>query len=204
MLKLLWDPSDAISDIKQKKSYSTVLLTLLMISLFLGLSTVFFSWLFVPLQKAVFFGAGMFGWIILVSLYFGLATKVTMKGLTGAGDYFSGLTSMVYPYFPFSAGILLSSVCLVWSVALNNQLMNFLFFGIIALILPLTLCLSLASFYKCAKELFDTNMFTAVLGLLIIKISSIILLLVLYGAFLMATKGISAFSFLGLTDIYLL
>ncbi|MBI4919283.1 hypothetical protein HY837_05090 [archaeon] len=204
MLKLLWDPSDAISDIKQNKNHLTVILTLLVSSLFLGLATTFLLWLAVPLQKAALFGVGMFLWIILVSLYFGLATKITMKGLTGAGDYFSGLSSMVYPHFPFATGMLLSSVCIVWSIALNNQIMNFFFLGLIVLILPLTVCLSLASFYRCAKELFDTNMFTAVMGLLIVKISSIILLLAVYGAFLMLTKGISAFSFLGLTDIYLL
>ncbi len=204
MLRLLWSPSDAILDVKQKKHKGMVFLTLFVNALFFGLSAALFAWLKMPLQTALLAGAGVFVGMIVLTFYCGLITKLIMKGLTDSGDYFSGLASMVYPYFPLSVGSLLASVCLVWSIALNAQPTTLALLGLAALLLPILVGLSCSALFKCLKELFNTNMMTALIGLFIMKIALLALVGVVYACFILLTQGNAALSPLGLTEMYLL
>lgn len=204
MLRLLWDPATAILAIKQKRSYLIVFLTLLFNTLFLGLSVVFFSWLMMPLNKAVLVGVGTVIVVIVLSFYYGFITKLVMNGLTGSGDFFSGLTSMVYPCTAFSVGALLASLCLFWSVVLNNQIITVILSGLIALFLPMLISLSCAALLKCFKELFETNMVTGFLGFLTVVITKVILVLIIWLALLLISSGNNVLTNFGISETFII
>ena len=203
MLRLLWDPSDAILDIKRKRNYLTVISALFLNAVFLGLSAAFFAWLKMPLQNALLLGTGVGVGLIILSVYCGVVAKFVMQGLTSNGDYFSGLTSMVYPYVSFSVGTLIMSISSVWIVAMNNQVITLVLTALNVLLVPLLIALSCAALFRCMKELFDTNMLTALVGLLILKLNALFIMLIICAGFMLFFQGNTALLSVGLSELYI-
>jgi len=153
--ELLINPSEAIVKAKKKKDVNKVSVLLLVEWLLIGLSIIIvFSNLACIPRVTTAATAFLIG--IPSTLFFALLLKIVMRTLGGKGNYYEGLVSIAYGLFAISLGVLISSLFFyVPSI-------GFLF-GL--LILIMAGALSISTFYRAVKELFDVDMITTWVGI---------------------------------------
>ena len=111
-----------------------------------------------PVPQALIFIGVLSGGIVF-SLFKGVLVRIVMTTLGGRGNYFEGLTSVVYLEFPISIAVLLTGLLSVTSI---NGL-------VISLILSIVLFLiGIATFYRSIKEFFSVDIITAWIGVSIL------------------------------------
>jgi hypothetical protein len=87
-----------------------------------------------------------------------------MTTLGGRGEYFEGVTAVAYTSLPISVGIVIAAIIsavATGSAAIAGAIINFVvlaFFGV----------LGLAIMYRSVRELFRTDMITALIGVAVI------------------------------------
>lgn len=123
---------------------------------------------------------GTFFTVFLGGLFFGWITKIIMNLLGGEGGYFEGLTTIAYPVLAATIGILLAMVFSYIPV-----IGNIISFVVIAVFFAI----GYASMYRFAKELFDTGMIEAFVG---ISVLFAIVIVSIYGSFATTASGLKA------------
>jgi hypothetical protein len=163
--ELLTNPVQAISSAKKEKNLNTTLKIL------------FFEWVFITLAVFItsnylnlaIIGAQTSLLVFLVGitgvLIYGFLIKLILTILGGRGKYFEGLTSIVYAIFPLSVGLLLSSVFIaIHPIGIA--------FSIIILLIYVVM--SIATFYKGVKDLFNVDLITAWIGISILVVGTVV------------------------------
>lgn len=183
MMKLLYAPDEAILAAKRDRNLmKSIMILLISCALLLATLVVFFSFTKVPLEYLVKleFPIAIYTFLVpfLGSLFLGFILVVAVNTLGGNGNYFDGLTTVSYSLFPFSIGIFLSITI--------NLLPNVL--GVLILDMNITAIKSLAVLaigmfftaesvaivYRAIKELFNTDMVTALIGTSVVSAAVII------------------------------
>jgi hypothetical protein len=107
---------------------------------------------------------GAFVVVLVGGLFLGWIVKVAMTTLGGRGEYFEGVTAVAYTSLPISVGIVIAAIIsavATGSAAIAGAIINFVvlaFFGV----------LGLAIMYRSVRELFRTDMITALIGVAVI------------------------------------
>lgn len=122
----------------------------------------------------------LFAAVLVGGLFFGWITKLIMNLLGAEGSYFDGLTTIAYPVLAVSVGILLAM--LFSYIPLIGTVLSFIAVAVFFTI-------GYASLYRFAKELFDTDMITAFVG---ISVLMAIVVVSIYGALATTTSGLQA------------
>ena len=92
-----------------------------------------------------------FLFVLIGALLFGLVVQISATTLGGKGQYFEGLTSVVYSLTPISAGIFV--VALLSLIPFTA--------GIQIIVMALSFALGFSLIYRGIKELYKTDMITA-------------------------------------------
>lgn len=127
-----------------------------------------------PLNLAI----GAFFIIFLGGLFFGWVMEIIMNALGGEGGYFEGLTTIAYPVLSAMIGILIAM--LVSYIPVVGSIISF---GVIAVFFAI----GYASMYRFAKELFDTGMIEAFVG---ISVLFAIVTVSIYGGLATSASGL--------------
>ncbi len=184
MFKLLINPSEAIDNAKARKSFGLSFLTCVLGALYLGISVflIYFLPMRQPAQNSLMLALSVFVGVVVASFYSGWLLHVIMKTLVGKGTFWAGFTTRVYAMYIFSFAGLLASILWVINLILNNNLFTWGVYALYALLGPIVLAQTFSTHLKAQKELYDTNMVTAIVGLFV---------LVMVGAFIaFATSSI--------------
>lgn len=118
--------------------------------------------------------------VFLGGLFFGWITKIIMNLLGGEGGYFEGLTTIAYPVLAATVGILLAMVFSY--VPVIGNVISFI-------VIAVFFAISYASMYRFAKELFDTGMIEAFVG---ISVLFAIVMVSIYGSLATTASGLKA------------
>lgn len=185
LIKILKTPTEALSEAKKKKDKTDTILTLFVVSSFFGIAaslivyklTTMFA-VFRALSVAATFSAFLMTFILIFigAIFLSFLLNKIVNILGGKGEFYDGLTSVVYSLVPLSVGILLASV-LVFVPVVG------IFLG--ALILAIKFAIGMAILYRGTKEMYKTDMivsFIAVSVLVLAVIVSLYSFLVLYMA----------------------
>jgi hypothetical protein len=153
--ELLLNPVEAIKRAKNKKGIDKVSSLLIIEWFLIGIANVI---IYANLGKLTMIGIGLAVFLLGIPLALFLAFLLTiiMRVLGGKGDYYNGLTPIVYGTFAISIGILVSSpffyvpkVGFIFSI----------------FILIISGALSIATFYRAIKEMFSVDIITTWIGL---------------------------------------
>jgi len=171
MLGLFTRPGDAVKEIKKKNSMGNSMGVLALAGVLFAITAVIGTTRlvsFVPGNEILGSLGGMglgvaavtaFLIVFVGGLFLGWILEIAMTTLGTKGDYFSGLTSIAYPFLILSVSNLLSVIFSY--IPYIGGLLAFL----------ITIVLSVMAFaltYRLIKDLFNTDMVTAVIGLLIV------------------------------------
>lgn len=125
-------------------------------------------------------GVLVFFTVFLGGLFFGWVTKTIMNLLGGEGGYFEGLTTIAYPVLAATVGILVAMV--LSYIPVVGTLLAFITIAV-------SFSVAYASMYRFAKELFDTDMITAFVG---ISVLFAIVIVSIYGSLATTSAGLKA------------
>jgi hypothetical protein len=176
MLKLFTSPGDVVKDIKKKKSLGNSMGVLALAGVLFAITAVIGTTkliAFVPGSEIIAGLGGMglgiaavaaFLIVFIGGIFLGWLLKVAMQTLGTKGDYFSGLSSIAYPFLILSVANLVS--VLLTYVPYIGGLLAFL----VTIILTI---MAFALTYRLIKELFVTDMVTAFIGLLVVWAAAI-------------------------------
>lgn len=120
---------------------------------------------------------GMFFGVLIGGLFMGWIMKLIMNVLGGKGGYFEGLTTIAYPVMAVSVGILIAM--LASYIPMIGTVISFV-------VLAAFFAIGYASMYRFAKELFDTGMIEAFVG---ISVLFAIVIVAIYGSILTTAAG---------------
>lgn len=170
MFDVLTSPLDAIQRAKKNKSMKDTLLLLLVASVFLAIA--------VLLQNASF-NASAFqaaGLTLVLGFagtaFMALLLQLSLHILTTKGGYFEALTTLTYGMFITSCGMLAASVVGLLSMAGQTFAMVGAFLG--GLVLLFALIMSYSVSLKAGMELFNTDILTVVIAILIVHLSVLV------------------------------
>lgn len=164
-MKILTQPEKAIAEAKKEKNLVKSVGILVASAIFLALAAL----IGVSTPGMAKFGAqsaiGVFILVIVGGLFLGWIVKTAITTLGGVGKYFEGLTVVAYSLLPISIGVLIAAIASVAKVVgVVISFVSLAFFGV----------LSAAIMYRSVKDLFKTDMVTALVGVSVIYIAIII------------------------------
>jgi hypothetical protein len=110
-----------------------------------------------PLSGALS-AASVFAFIFVASLLLGFMIKIIVTTLGGRGGYYEGLTCISYTLLPISIALLISSLV---SVLPGGILLS-------AISIAIGFAQGVSMFYRSVKELFATDMITALVAVSIL------------------------------------
>jgi hypothetical protein len=153
--ELLLNPVEAIKKAKTKKEINKVSSLFIVEWFLIGIANVI---IYANLGKLTMIGIGLAVFLIGIplALFLAFLLSVIIKILGGRGSYYNGLTSIVYGTFAISIGILVSSPFFY------VPKIGFVFS---LFILIISGALSIATFYRSIKELFNIDIITTWIGL---------------------------------------
>lgn len=184
-MKILYAPDEAILEAKKERNLmKTIVILLISCALFLATLVVSYHDKLVDLFDMKF-PVGIYAFLVpfLGSLFLGFLLIVVVNTLGGNGDYFDGLTTITYSLLPLSIGVFLSMSLSVLpsiiNVSTTDQNINLLHSMAIYAIYMFFSAESLAIIFRSVKELFNADMLTAFIAVLIIGLVVIIPLFIL-------------------------
>jgi hypothetical protein len=153
--ELLLNPVEAIKKAKTKKEINKISSLFIVEWLLIGIANVI---IYANLGKLTMIGIGLAVFLIGIplALFLAFLLSVIIKILGGRGNFYSALTAIVYGMFAISIGFLVSSPFFY------VPKIGFIFS---LFILVISVALSLATFYRSIKELFNVDIITTWIGL---------------------------------------
>jgi len=85
---------------------------------------------------------------IVFTLFFGYLLTAAMRILGGKGDYYQGLTTLVYTIYPLAFGVLIASILSLIPIA--GMILGFLVVSVLAV-------MSVATFFRATMDLFRVD-----------------------------------------------
>jgi hypothetical protein len=172
MLKLLFNPSEAIDRAKTRKSFGLSFLTCVLGSLYLGITAFLLSFFvgFQTVENSLLFGLSLFIGFVVASFYSGWLLDVIMTTLVGKGTFWAGFTTRVYAMYIVSFAGLIASVLWAAHLILKNNLLTWGVYAAYLLLGPIVIAQALSAHLKAQKELYNTNMTVALVGLVVLMI----------------------------------
>lgn len=192
-LDYLKNPSEAVEDIKEEGFLQKSVGILTLAAFVFAIDTVIGLNIFnqMPLTvkgpgmvtKALGIGVinlavAVFFTVLLGGLFFGWITQLIMNLLGGDGGYFEGLTTVAYPVLAATVGILIAMI-FSW-VPVIGPVISFIAVAVF-------FAIGYASMYRFAKELFDTGMIQAFVG---ISVLFAIVMVSIYGSLATTASGL--------------
>lgn len=161
--KLLMAPAEAIAAAKKKTTYGDALGTLIVDGIIIAVTVaIFVTQLGGMAGLGTMFSQGLgmatVGAFVLTfvgGLFFALLTKLVVNTLGGKGDYLHGLTVVAYSLAAPAVGLLVTAI--FFTVQWIGPLVGFLAIAV-------ALALGFATLYRSIKELFATDMITALVA----------------------------------------
>lgn len=180
-MNFLLNPVETILKAKEEKDMVRSILILLVASVLLGLAAAIailavpLGDLDIPTGGFMAIGAGIMAVVVFIlvfiaGLFSGLVLRLVFTILGGEGTYFEGLTVVAYSLLPLSIGMIVTSLAI--HVPFVGGIIAFVFFAIFSAV-------AYATMYRAAKELFETDMITAFVGISVIAAVMILSLYVL-------------------------
>lgn len=192
MLKLCTHPGEIVKDVKKRKSLGNSIGILALAGVLFAITAVIGTSQLINLVPgneilANLGGMGLgiaaviaFLIVFIGGLFLGWLLQLTMNTLGTKGNYFSGVSSIAYPFLILSVSNLAAAL-LSFIPSFIGPLLSFL----VTIILGV---MAFALTYRMIKDLFNTDMITAFIGLLVVWAAAISA--GLYGgAVLMGTIG---------------
>ena len=191
--KLLTAPAEAIAAARKRASYGDALGTLIVDGIIAAIAAaIFVTQLGGMAGLGAMLGQGLgiavvtvFIAVFIGGLFFGLLTKLVVNTLGGKGDYVEGLTTIAYCMAAPAVALLVTAIFFL--VPTLGLLIGFF-------ALSLGLSLGFATLYRSVKELFATDMVTA-----LVAVGILTMIVVTTFAFLMPMLGLSGLP--GLTTL---
>jgi len=199
ILSLFSNPPQAIIEAKKSKSmgmtmvvllFSAVLIAIL-VAIITAMSTrSYSSWDYyssyhsqVNAAAAIVGAFAAFMGVFLGTLFGGYLVSVVMKTLGGSGGFFEGLTSLAYSLYVPSVAIFIMGLLILGGAAAGGAGAIMVFVGMVVLIWGVVI--GMATFYRSLKELFSTDMVTAIACSLIMSMPAMIVMMVLMQSLMM-------------------
>jgi hypothetical protein len=156
-------PAEAIAAAKKKPTYGDALGTLIVDGIIIAVTVaIFVTQLGGMAGLGTMFSQGLgmatVGAFVLTfvgGLFFALLTKLVVNTLGGKGDYLHGLTVVAYSLAAPATGLLVTAI--FFTVQWIGPLVGFLAIAV-------ALALGFATLYRSIKELFATDMITALVA----------------------------------------
>lgn len=166
--KLLMAPAEAITVAKKKASYGDALGTLIVDGIIAAVTAAILLTQLgdIPGISALLGGqfgtavVSMFVIVLIGGLFFALLTKLVVNTLGGNGDYLHGLTASAYTMVAPIVGLLVASI--FFRVQYNIGPL------IVFIAMSIGIALGLSTLYRSIKELFATDLLTALVAVLIL------------------------------------
>lgn len=167
--KLLTAPAEAIAAAKKQASYGDALGTLIVDGIVAAIAAaIFVTQLSGLMGLGAMLGQGLamaavsvFVLTFIGGLFFALLTKLVVNTLGGKGDYLHGLTTIAYTIAAPVVGLLITAIFV--AVQWVGPLIGFI-------ALSIGLALGIATLYRAIKELFATDMITALVAVGVLTI----------------------------------
>jgi hypothetical protein len=159
------DPAKALAKAKSSKSTNKTWLALLEASILLALAAALTvgragSFSQAAVQVGVMSAVSVFITVLIISVILGYILKIIVTTLGGSGKYFEGLTVVSYAILPISAGLFAAAVFALAQPGI----------AISALATAVGFAYGLSILYRGIKELFRTDMVTALVAVSILII----------------------------------
>ncbi|MFH0869023.1 MAG: YIP1 family protein [archaeon] len=191
--KLLTAPADAIAAARKKSTYGDALATLIFDGIVLAIATaVFLTVLGSITGLGAMFGQGLgivavvvFVAVFLGGLFLALLTKLVVRALGGKGDFLHGLTISSYTMAAPSVGLLVTAI--FFAVPYIGPIIGFI-------AMALGFALGISTLYRAIKELFVTDMITALVAVGVLTLA-------LMTAFVIFTPSMGMGSLTTLTNL---
>lgn len=164
-MKILTSPEKAIAEAKKEKNLTKSIEVLVAAAVLLAIATLI-GVLPIPTManQRVESALGVFLFVVVGGLFLGWIVKIAMTTLGGQGKYFEGLTVVSYSCLPISIGVLIAAIASVAGAI--GAVISFV-------ALAFFVVLGTAIMYRGIKDLFKTDMVTALVGVLVIYIAII-------------------------------
>lgn len=178
-MKILTQPEKAIAEAKKEKDLTKSIGMLVASAILLAIATlVGVSPVPAMANLGVASALGVFLLVLVGGLFLGWIVKTAMTTLGGQGKYFEGLTVVAYSCLPISIGVLIAAISsIAGSIGIVISFVALAFFGV----------LGIAIMYRGIKDLFKTDMVTALVGVSVIYLAIII---AIYGSTAWGLKGL--------------
>ena len=165
MLNILFSPLKAIALAKSKRNIGNTILILFVASVLASLNGFVTAKSFsnITLALAVFVGTFLFALLVALLL------KMALYVLSQRGGYFEALTAVTYGIFITSCGYLVSS--LIGLIPSNAILLTVIGSVLSGLVLLFTLIMSNVVVLRTAMELFEIDLFTVLVALIIVYLT---------------------------------
>lgn len=168
MLDILFSPLDAIASAKTERNTGKTVLVLFVASLLASLNIFITTKKFSGTNLALAFGI-LIG-VFLLTLFIALLLQLALHILSQRGGYYEALTTLSYGFFIMSCGYLISSIIeLIPSTGIFLRIIVSVLSG---LVLLLAFIMSNAVMLRTAVELFQTDLFTVIVALMIVYIAT--------------------------------
>lgn len=172
MFKLLFNPSKAIDEARTRKSFGLSLLTAVLSSIYIG-TAVFITEFLIRQQSAqnsILSALFIFiAWFVII-FYSGWLLHIIMKTLVGKGDFWAGFTTRAYAMYIISASSLIFSIFWLIQELSKNSFLKQTILVLYAILIPVVLAQAISAHLKAQKELYSTNMTTALVGFFVMII----------------------------------
>jgi len=178
IMSLFTNPANAILEAKKTRSMGSTMLVLLISALLLAIlvgivtalttrSSYTYSYYSYgssgPNIAAVVIGAfTTFMAVFLGGLFAGYLISVAMRTLGGTGGFFEGLTTVAYALYVPSIALFIMGLLATGAVLAGGMGVVMIMVGMVVLMWGVIL--GIATFYRSLKELFSTDMVTALVG----------------------------------------
>jgi hypothetical protein len=161
-LAILKNPVAAIIAAKKKNMNRTWLVTIeaAIITALAAMALLLLNFGFASPLSGALSGASVFAFVFIASLLVGFILKIVATTLGGKGNYYEGLTCVSYSLLPLSIALLASALL---SVLPGGILLS-------AISIAVGFAYGLSMFYRSVKELFATDMVTALIAVSILII----------------------------------
>jgi len=165
MLNILFAPLDAIALAKEKRNIGKTFLILFVASILASLNVFVTTKGFSDITSAL----GVFAGTFLFTLLIALLLKLALHVLSQSGGYFEALTTVTYGFFIISCGYLVSS--LISLIPSTDMYLKIIVSASSGLVLLFTLVMSNVVVLRTAMELFETDLFTVIIAMIVIYIA---------------------------------
>ena len=170
MHKILFSPLEAIYEAKNKKSLGYTYLVLLVASLLAGLTSI------VRLEAlsaaTIIIGFTTFISAFLIIMLMAFLLKVSLHILIQKQGFFESLTVLSYSAFIVAVGYFISAIILL--VPSTNISLAIISAVLSSLVLLITTVLSIVVMLRIAQELYEKDLFTVIVALIIVNLAAIL------------------------------